>query len=207
MRHTSTNIFLLFALIAGGCGEVAIAPYLARPDIRLDERTVPLPFVLAFHNSGDETAMIKSVSVGVLQKTLISRTGDDIPSGFDYRVEYKEGHPMQIGAGHDGVACGFLRWTLPEDAPPMLAIVRCSFEVDFGEWEVSTEPITLVLQSCEGVLESLGEEDSVVARDQAAKLVETLSAFPGRKSEGFKELLRQLEATATSPAPAQDSTP
>jgi hypothetical protein len=97
------------------------------------------------------------------------------------------------------VACGFLRWTLPEDPPPMLAIVCCSFSVDFGEWEVSTEPITLVLQSREGVLESVGKEDSVVARDQAAKIVETLSAFPGRRSEGIKSMLRQLEATSTPP--------
>nr|MBA3485195.1 hypothetical protein [Pirellulales bacterium] len=181
--------------------------HLVSPDIRLDERTVPLPFVLAFHNSGDETATIKSVSVGVNQKTLISRTGDNIPNGFNYRVEYKEGHPTQIGAGHDGVACGFLRWTLPEDPPPMLAIVQCAFTVDFGEWQVMTEPITLVLQSREGVLESVGEEDSIVAREQAAKIVETLSAFRGRKSEGFKSLLRQLEAISTPPAQLKDATP
>jgi len=112
---------------------------------------------------------------------------------------------MQIGPGHDGVACGFLRWTLPEDPPPMLAIVRCSFEVDFGEWQVRTEPITLVLQSREGVLESVGKEDSVVAREQAEKVVATLSAFPGRKSDGFKSLLRQLEATTTSPSTPKDS--
>jgi len=73
VKHSITNMCLLFALIASGCGEVAIGPHLVSPDIRLDERTVPLPFVLAFHNSGDETATIKSVSVGVIQKTLISR--------------------------------------------------------------------------------------------------------------------------------------
>jgi hypothetical protein len=176
---------------------------LARPDIRLDERTVPLPFVLAFHNTGDEAATIKRVEVVVLQKSLISRTGDEIPSGFDYVVESKEGHPTQIAAGSDGVACGFIRWTLPEDPPPMLAIVRCSFTVDYGERQVETEPVTLVLQSREGVLESVGKEESVVARDQAAKIVETLSAFPGRKSEGFKSVLRQLEATSTP----KESTP
>jgi hypothetical protein len=117
------------------------------------------------------------------------------------------GQPTQIAAGSDGVACGFIRWTLPEDAPPMLAIVRCSFEVDFGEWQVSTEPITLVLQSREGVLESVGKEDSVVARDQAEEIVKMLSAIPGRKSDGFKSLLRQLEATTTSPSTPKNSAP
>jgi hypothetical protein len=193
---TSKTRWLLFVVTVVGCGGSTIGPMLARPDIRLDERTVPLPFVLPFHNAGDEVATLKSVSVRVLKKTLISRTGDDIPDGFDYAVESKEGHPTQIAAGSDGVACGFLRWKLPEDPPPMLAIVQCSFEVDFGEWQVSTEPITLVLQSREGVLESVGKEDSIVARDQAAKIVGTLSAFSGRKSEGFKSLLRQLEATS-----------
>jgi len=84
----------------------------------------------------------------------------------------------------------------------MMAIARCSFEVDFGEWQVSTEPITLVLQSREGVLESVGKEDSVVARDQAAMIVEKLSAIPCRKSEGLKSLLRQLEVTPTPKEPA-----
>jgi hypothetical protein len=120
------DMFVLFTLFAGGGGDVALGPHLVTPDIRLDERTVPLPFVLAFHNSGDEAATIKGVSAGVIGKTLISRTGDDIPDGFDYRVEYKEGHPTQIAAGADGLACGFIRWSLPEDPPPMLAIVRCS---------------------------------------------------------------------------------
>jgi hypothetical protein len=192
---------LLFALIAGGCGDAAIGPQLVSPDIRLDERTVPLPFVIALHNSGDDAATIKGVSVEILQKTLISRTGDDIPDRFDYAVQYENGHPTEIAAGAHGVACGFLRWSLPEDPPPMLAIVRCLFTVDFGERQVSTEPITLVLQSREGVLESVGKEDSVVARDQARRIVETLSAFSGRKSEGLEDVLRQLEATASSSSP------
>jgi hypothetical protein len=204
------NMKLIYASVCligilTGCSETLCPPLLGRPDIRLDERTVPLPIVLAFHNSGDEAATMKGISVGILQKTLISRTGDDVPSGFDYAVEYEEGHPTKIAAGDDGVACGFLRWTLPEDPPPMLAIVRCSFEVDFGEWQVSTEPITLVLPSREGVLESVGKEDSVVARDQAATIVEKLSAIPGRRSEGFEEMLRRLEATV-SQQPG-DSTP
>ena len=200
---TITRIILLTA-IASGCGG-SVGPQLEYRDIRLDERTVPLPFILAFHNSGDETATVRGVSVGVLQKTLISRAGDDIPSGFDYAVEYEDGHPTEIAAGADGLACGFIRWTLPEDAPPMLAIVCCTFTVDFGEWQVSTEPITLVLQSHEGVVESVGDEDSPVARDQAAKIVETMSSFPGRRSEGFDKLLSHLKGTAS--ARAGDSTP
>jgi hypothetical protein len=62
-----------------------------------------------------------------------------------------------------------------------------------------------VLQSRAGVLESVGKEDSVVARDQAAKIMATLSAFPGRRSERFEKLLKQLQGVAS--AGAADSTP
>jgi hypothetical protein len=185
-------------LLAAGCGGPSRGPQFEYQDIRLDEQTSPLPFVIGLHNSGDEAANIEYVSVQVLQKTLISRPQDDLPTGFDYSVEFSEDHPTRVEAGGEGVACGFLRWDLPPDPPPMLAVVRCVFVVEYDDdQQLETEPITLVLQSREGVLLGGGAEASV-AQEQAAGILHALSVIPGRKSEGFAKLIKQAGAVAVA---------
>jgi hypothetical protein len=195
-RGYSIAIFVTSAyLLATGCGGPSLGPQLEYRDIRLDEQTAPLPFVIALHNSGYEAADIENVSVQVLQKTLISRPQDELPTGFDHSVEFSEDHPTRVEAGGEGVACGFLRWDLPPDPPPMLAVVRCVFVVEYDDGQLETEPITLLLQSREGVL--LGEQpEALVARDQAAGILQALSTIPGRKSDGFSKLIEQMEAVA-----------
>lgn len=189
-----------------GCGGSPASPHLSHLETRLDETKVPLPFVLALRNSGDDAASISDVTVKVLHKTLISRSGDSgaVPNGFDHAVEFGVGHPTRVEAGEDGVACGFLRWTLPPDPPPMLAVVRCMFVVHYREGRsVETDPVTLVLQSRAAVLHALtaeSEPDPLVARNQAAATLEKLSGIPGARSKAFSTLLAHLEKVARSPA-------
>ena len=68
-------------------------------------------------------------------------------------------------------------------------MVRCVFVVEYDDGErLETAPITLVLQSGEGVL--LGQQpEPLIALDQAAGILEALSTIPGRKSEGFTKLI------------------
>jgi hypothetical protein len=143
-------IFLLLAGCASRDGAGVVIT-----DLRLDEQTVPLPFVVALHNDGDEPAEIQGVSVNVTGKTLISRPQDAecIPDGFDFEVEFDSNHPTEIPAKSDGVTCGFLVWTLPPDPPPMIAVVTCDFRVHADNQTLTTEPVTMVLQSEEGLLD------------------------------------------------------
>src|SRR5687768_11876656 len=84
-------------------------------DLRLDEDSMPLQFVVAINNDGDSAAEIREVSVNVLGKTLISRSQDKdrIPTGCDYEVTFGDDHPREIPADSEGAACGFLAWKLP----------------------------------------------------------------------------------------------
>jgi hypothetical protein len=89
----------------------------------------------------------------------------------------------------------------------MLAVVRCIFVVEYDDGKrLETEPITLVLQSREGVL--LGDaSEPLVARDQAAGILQPLSGIPGRKSKGFSKLIEQMEAVAAASEKGQEREP
>ena len=183
----------LALLAALGCRPADELGTLTVTDLRLDESTVPLPFVVALRNDSDEPVRIEGVSVNVTSKNLIFRLQDSerLPTGFDYDVKHNPSHPTEVAADSDGVACGFLRWTLPPDPPPMIAVVTCEFRVEAKGETLVTEPITLVLQSQEGLLE--GEaEDSPLASEQARRVLEMLSRMPGRKSEGVLSLMARL---------------
>jgi hypothetical protein len=175
------TVFLL------GCGD---AKPLAITDLRLDESHVPLPFVIALRNEGDSPVKIQGVSVNVTSKFLISRSQDRPPTGFDHQVEFDPNHPTQVKPNGDGVACGFLVWELPPDPPPMIAVVTCDFRVHADGETLVTEPIALVLQSQEGLLEAEGP----LAEEQARKMVEALATTPGRKSAGFERLVERLQS-------------
>src|SRR5688572_17792906 len=85
--------------------------------------------------------------------------------------------------------CGFLVWELPPEPPPMIAVVTCDFRVHANGKTLTTEPITLVLQSQEGLLV---EADSPLSEEQGKKVFDVLSKLPGRKSEGFENLVHRL---------------
>jgi hypothetical protein len=94
-----------------------------------------------------------------------------------------------VPANSDGVACGFLVWELPPDPPPMIAVVTCDFRVHANGKTLTSEPITLVFQSQEGLLVGA---DGPLAEEQAKRVLEVLARLPGRKSEGFEDLVRRL---------------
>jgi hypothetical protein len=71
----------------------------------------------------------------------------------------------------------------------MIAVVTCDFRVQASGKTLATEPITLVLQSQQGLLELGG---GPLAEEQAKKVLEVLARMPGKKSAGFEKLVRQL---------------
>ncbi len=73
--------------------------------------------------------------------------------------------------------------------------MTCDFRVHANGETLTTEPITFVLQSQEGLLE-LG--DGPLAEEQGKKVLEVLSEVRGRKSEGFSKLVRQLSSPTES---------
>jgi hypothetical protein len=117
-----------------GCGSADDAGLIFK-ELRLDEESVPLPFVVAVENPTDTAVEIQGVAANLISKTLISRTQDRdrIPDGFDFEVEFSEDHPTTVKENADGVACGFLVWKLPPDPPPMFAVVTCDFRVTAGD--------------------------------------------------------------------------
>jgi hypothetical protein len=183
--------FCVLVTVLAGCGGAESPTSLTVTDLRLDENTVPLPFVVALHNDSDDPVEIEGVSVSDTSKTLISRSQDAerVPKGFDFHVEHDPNHPTEVPANSDGVACGFLVWELPPDPPPMVAVVTCDFRVHANGETLVTEPITLVLQSQKGLLELGG---GPLAEEQGKKVLEVLSRLPGRKSAGFERLVRRL---------------
>jgi hypothetical protein len=181
---------IVVCLIVAGCG-AAKEGGLTVTDLRLDESAVPLPFVVALRKGSDEPVEIQGVSVNVTRKTLISRSqeAERVPGGFDFHVEHDPNHPTKVPANGDGVACGFLVWELPPDPPPMIAVVICDFRVHANGKTLTSEPITLVFQSREGLLELA---DGPLAEEQARRVLEVLSGLPGRKSARFGKLAQQL---------------
>jgi hypothetical protein len=107
-----------------------------------------------------------------------------------FEVEHDPNHPTEVAANSDGVACGFLAWKLPADPPLMIAVVTSA-----DSRTLTTEPLTLVLQSQEGLLVGA---DSPLAEKQAKRVLEMLARMPGRKSAGFEQLVRQLGSQGRS---------
>ena len=100
---------------------------------------------------------------------------------------------------HAAAFCeGFYRWTLlresrrsrsaPDDCRGDLP-----FEVHANGKTLVTEPITLVLQSQDGLLEAdPSASDNPMASEQSKRVLEVLSRLPGKKSAGFNKLVSQF---------------
>lgn len=190
---------LVITLTSAGCVE-PISIDLSMTEVRVDESSIPLPYVVALRNDGARPVKLEGVSVLVESYTLISCPGDAdrVPESFIFRDEVSADHPTVVAPYANGVACGFLRWQLPPDPPPMLALVTCTFEVRVADYTLTSQPRTLVLQSRPGLLAELSDEaisdgDKLLAEIEPQKIVDILSSPTRERSPGFDTLIQQLE--------------
>ncbi len=191
---------LAFVGLLAGCSQSSPGPQVAITAVRVDESAVPMPFVVAIVNGRGEPAEIRGVSVGVRDMTLIysPRDAAKIPERFDCQVEHSPDRPTSVAAHSDGAACGFLCWKLPNDPPSALAVVACEFRVEVGDQTLTSEPITLVLQSRPGILpgevDPMPSADGLWLKEQADRIVEVLSGLAGEKSPAARSLADRLKA-------------
>ena len=79
----------------------------------------------------------------------------------------------------------------------MLAVVTCQFEIVAGGGRITSGPLTLVLQSRDGVLDAASDDDAPqLAKEQARRIVDLLRELPGKKTDGFGRLMERLSNVA-----------
>jgi hypothetical protein len=175
-------------LLAVGCRGEPMAPKISLAGIRVDESQAPMPFVIELRNHGSEAVEITDVGVGANGSVIIPLNG--APSGYsepvDLVVDQHPGHPSEIAAGSSGVACGFVRWRRPAEAPSAIVAAELVFRVTFSDGKTIVSPPKAVL---------LSDRNAAPDIRQAAKGLTTVAAG---------ELVEQLEGLASDRAPLAD---
>src|SRR5690349_1064934 len=98
-------------LLATGCQREPVEAKVSFVETRVDESQSPLPFVIALANSGNVATEVTGVSVDVVSGVALPEGEGADDGGFadiqarDCRVDMREGHPTDIPARGDGVAC------------------------------------------------------------------------------------------------------
>ena len=198
---------LLFAgsliLLVAGCRGEAGGAKVSFVETRVDESQSPLPFVIALANSGAAATDVDGVSIVVLGGIVLPRSKapadrDDLEviATDACRVDMLAGHPTEIPARGDGVACGFVTWERSKEAPAAVAAVSARFRVTLADGAtVETPPRALLLPSEAGAVGSTIEE-LTLDREEAAKLLARVEALPGERTENFDRLVEKLRALA-----------
>ena len=192
----------LILLVAGCRGEPGAAK-VAFVETRVDESQSPLPFVIALANSGGAATDVDGISIDVIDGSVVSNPNentdsgkpDSVPTG-DFRIEMREGHPTEIAARGDGVACGFVNWARPQEAPPAVAAVSARFRVTLADGAtIETPPRAFLLSSTTGIAK-LALEELTLDRDEAVALLARVESLPGERTENVDRLVEKLRALA-----------
>jgi hypothetical protein len=198
---------LLFAgsliLLVPGCGREPGGAKVSFVETRVDESQSPLPFVIALANSGGDATDVDGVSIDVVDGIVVSHPNgnddggkpDTVTTG-DCRIEMREGHPTEIAARGDGVACGFVNWDRPQEAPPAVAAVSARFRVKLADGAtIETPPRVFLLSSATGMAK-LALEELSLDRDEAVALLARVELLPGERTENVDRLVERLRALA-----------
>ena len=192
----------LILLVSGCRGEPGGAK-VSFVETRVDETQSPLPFVIALANSGGAATDVDGVSIDVVESVVLPGTGKSadgdglgIVKTSDCRIEMRDGHPVEIPARGDGVACGFVKWERPQEMPAAVAAVSARFRVRLADGvTIETPPRALLLSSEAGVVVSMIDE-LTLDRGTAAKLLARIEALPGERTENVDRLLKRLRTLA-----------
>jgi hypothetical protein len=210
MRTSSRLVYVLFACSWAWLGcDHSDDPDLSYSSINYGEGFAPLPFAVGVTNQGRAEGRIDRADARVLSMTPIPGPGLEMQSAEDFRYRlflFGDEHagdsarPLPPGAAvrlpadkTTDVWCA-LEWSLPEDAPPMLAACSVKFLLSYkGEVLVETPTQAVIVQSKPGILEKMTATRADNA-EQAAKTVEILSSVQGKPSEGLRQLLNHLRS-------------
>jgi hypothetical protein len=190
-------------LLVTGCQREPAGAKVSFMETRVDESQSPLPFVIALANSGDAATDVDGVGIDVVESVVLpgpgkSADGDGlgVVNTSDCRIEMRDGHPVEIPARGDGVACGFVKWEQPQDSPAAVAAVSARFRVTLADGAtIETPPRALLLSSEAGVVGSMIDE-LTLDRDTAAALLARIEALPGERTENVDRLLQRLRTLA-----------
>lgn len=208
------SVLALLMLLALGCHRTtSSAPSeLTSAAFAVDLSHADVPFAIAVVNTRTDIDYVNGITLHVAYKMPIF-DGDfagEVPDGFDcdvWQIEPVEAGAKELNAlgeeefvvlppGERSTIWGAMRWKLPDDAPPMLAVIRCAVTLlKDGKPVLTTEPMVLYLQSRDGALETIART-AISSPERAAELLGPLKAVPGRRVEQFDGLLRALEIAA-----------
>ena len=133
------------------------------------------------------SATVDEIRANVTDKILITRPADlaIAPDGFDYEVTTVG---QRVGVGEVVEVPFVFRWVLPDDAPHMLAVCRCTFALyQNGELLTESDPLTFVIQSDERVMGAILDSGLV-----DASVADQLRQLDGKKTDAVQELIRAL---------------
>ena len=198
---------LLFAgsliLLVSGCRGEPAGTNVSFVEARVDETQSPLPFVIALANSGAAETDVDGVSIDVVDGMVVSHPNGITDNGKpatvttgDCRIEMREGHPTEIAARGDGVACGFVTWERPQEAPPAVAAVSARFRVKLADGAtIETPPRVFFLSSTTGMAK-LALEELTLDRDEAAALLARIESLPGERTDNVDRMIERLRTLA-----------
>jgi hypothetical protein len=204
------------AVVAGaglgalGCQD-ATGPRLTYQTITYGEGYAPLPFAVGVLNDGDEPGNIDRVEAKILSVTPIPGRGLAVFSAEDFKHQVHlfgherarddaeplpEGTAMVLPTDKTSEVWCALEWSLPDEAPPMLAVCSATFVLSYqGEPVVETPPMAVAIQSQPGILENMTAAP-VRSRKRAAKILKLLSGLQGEQSQGVEDLIEHMTAAA-----------
>jgi hypothetical protein len=206
------------ALGALGCQD-ATGPRLNYQTLTYGEGFSPLPFAVGVLNDGKVPGYIDRVDAKVHNFTPLPGRGLTVPEKEDFKHQVHlfgheragddaeplpKGTAMTLPTGKTSEVWCALEWSLPDDAPPMLAACSVTFVLSSqGEVLLETPPQAVMVQSQPGILEQMSAAP-VRSRKRAARIVALLSAVQGQRSQGLQDLLEHMEEAAKLP-PGQGS--
>jgi hypothetical protein len=207
MRCLATAAVL--SLCTVGCGQSSESgPHLQYIDTGLDQRVCPLVFALKLTNEGDAPVVVDNVRFQITSRTLLyDNAGDEFPNEFNCELALvDDDHPaapfllpsdsISIAPGEVRDVRGVIRWIVPADAPPMLAIICAELiPIRDGAEIIRTEPVIMFLQSGPGALDAV-RLSTTTNREQAAQVVAGLRAIEGKRSFEFEDLIRSIDLIA-----------
>lgn len=184
-------------LLAPGCGGESVGAKVSYVETRVDETQSPLPFVIALNNDGDAAVDVVGVTIAGMEGGVLSN-GDDQQgvvssiAAADCQVEMRAGHPVEVAARGNGVACGFVRWNRPEEAPPAIAVAAARFLVTLDDGEsIETPPRIFLLLSATGEFEKFTKELSL-DRETAREALRRLESPPGERTARVEQLIERI---------------
>ena len=185
-------------LLVGGCRGEPVGAKVSFVETRVDETQRPLPFVIALRNSGDAAVDVAGVSLAAVEGFAFpsgggAQAGETSISAADCQVEMREGHPVEVAARGDGVACGFVRWLRPTEATPAVGVAAITFLVTLDDGETVETPARIVLLSSPSAPVETFLEALSLDRDAALEALHRMEALEGDPTTAVGRLKARLK--------------